>query len=194
MNSIGKLTNIIILLLIGIIIYQSCSKELPQSETITETETIWVPIIKHDTLFSPRYDTIISYHYDTIIKHDTIIKFNNIIKEIDTLSILRDYFSKIVYTDTLSFDSLGYVFITDTIYKNRILTRKITKNINLPTTYKTTTITLNPREFYMGVGIGTNQASGELLLRNKNKQIYGLGLGVDNNLNPFIVGRIYWKL
>lgn len=182
MNSIGKLTNIIIPLLIGIIIYQSCSKENTPPKTVTNTKITWVPLIKYDTTFLPQYHTI--------IKTDTVI----IPQDVDTLDILKDYFSKVIYIDTLLFDSLGYVLITDTVYKNRILTRKIHKNINLPTVHETTTITLNPREFYMGVGIGTNQVSGELLLRNKNKQAYGLGIGIDNNLNPFITGKIYWKL
>lgn len=182
MNSTGKLNNIIILLLLSIVIYQSCLRETSLPQTKTET------IVKWDTLH--KIDTILSPQYYTILKTDTII----IPPEIDTLSIIKDYFAKVIYIDTINLDSLGFISIKDTIFNNRILSRIINKNIYFPTVYETTTITLNPREFYVGFGVGTNQVSGEILLRNKNKQAYGIGIGLDNNLNPFLTGKIYWKL
>jgi hypothetical protein len=33
-----------------------------------------------------------------------------------------------------------------------------------------------------------------MVFRNKKRQAYGLGVGVDQNLVPVISARMYWKL
>jgi hypothetical protein len=32
------------------------------------------------------------------------------------------------------------------------------------------------------------------MYRNKKKQAYGLGVGINQNLQPVLSGRIYWKI
>jgi len=84
--------------------------------------------------------------------------------EVDTLEILKDYFEKYVYLDTIPIDTLGYVTIIDTLSQNRILYRKPTINIQIPT--KTITI-------------------GNTFL---------IGFGTDNENNFSMGGSVHWKI
>ena len=91
------------------------------------------------------------------------------------------------------------IIINDTITQNLIISRKITPNVLIPTTTITNTVYINNREFYGGLGLQgrTNQLNylgGELLYKTKNKQMYGFGLGVNQDFQPVMSGRIYWKI
>ena len=68
--------------------------------------------------------------------------------KVDTLEILKDYFEKYVYLDTIPIDTLGYVSIIDTLSQNRILYRKPTINIQIPTKTITIVERENEREYY----------------------------------------------
>ena len=39
-----------------------------------------------------------------------------------------------------------------------------------------------------------NFLSGDLLYKSKSDNVYGLGLGVNENLQPIITGRLYWRI
>ena len=96
-------------------------------------------------------------------------------------------------------DSLGVVTITDTIFKNTIWKREVKSDILFPTKLITKEIYLNNREFYWGVGASgrsdqINYIGGEILYKDKKKQIYGLGLGVNQDFKPVISGKLYWKI
>ena len=157
----------------------------------------------------PKVITKVEVRYDTIetIKETYVPKWRTkIVTEIDTfrapidtLSILRDYYAKYYYSDTLQIDTVGYAIINDTITRNTILARDIRTNILIPTTTITKEIYLNNREFYWGVGLQgrtdqLNYLGGELLYRNKKRQIYGFGLGVNQDFQPVLSGRMYWKI
>ena len=89
--------------------------------------------------------------------------------------------------------------IIDSISQNKIFSRSIEYDLIYPTTTITKEIYLNNRELYWGLDInGTadqlNYVGGGLIYRNRKKQIYGLGVGVDQNLQPVLSGRLYWKI
>ena len=154
---------------------------------ITETVTKWDTLKIDSLVYVPKWRTKI----ETI--HDTIPT------DIDTLSILKDYYAKYFYTDTLSLDSLGNIVINDTISRNSILFREIQPNVLIPTTTVTNTVYINNREFYVGVGLKgrTNQINylgGELLYKTKNKQVYGVGIGVNQDFQPVLGFSMHWKL
>ena len=82
---------------------------------------------------------------------------------------------------------------------NSILSRSFVSNIKIPTTIITKEIYLNKREFYWGLGLQgqtdqLNYLGGELMYKNKQKNMLGLGLGVNQDLQPVLSGRIYWKI
>jgi hypothetical protein len=111
---------------------------------------------------------------------------------------LSDYYAIKTYEDKQVLDSLNLV-ITDTISQNQILGRKIAYNFTYPRKTIKETIYLNKRELYFGVGVTGNPdqlqyLGGEMVYKNKKRQAYGLGVGVDQNLVPVISIRMYWKL
>ena len=198
----GNLKSIIIVVLIIIVILQQqCSSpfqsfnlnpfnkrtEQPtEGAVITKIETRW------DTL---RIDSLVyipKWKIKTVTKHDTIPA------GIDTVFILKDYYSKYHYTDTINLDSLGNIIINDTISRNSIVFRQITPNLLLPTTTITRDSLISKHEFYVGIGLAGNRnqfsyIGGELLFRSKRKKVYGLGLGLNQSLEPVISARMMWK-
>lgn len=199
----NNIQNIIIVVLIVIIILmQQCSnssfdfslfpkKDKPQVEgtVITKIETKWDTVTLDSLVYVPKWNTKIEYQTE----HDTILI------DIDTISILRDYYSKYFYSDTIDLDSFGSIVINDTITKNSITTRKVKPSLYIPTTTITRDSLITKRELYYGLGLATNKqqfsyVGGELLYRSRRKHIYGVGIGVNNELQPVFSGRIMWKI
>ena len=153
------------------------------------------------TKIEVRYDTIETIKETYIPKWQTkiVTEIDTFQAPIDTLSVLKDYYAKYFYSDTLQIDTVGYAIINDTITRNTILARDIRTNILIPTTTITKEIYLNNREFYWGLGLQgrtdqINYLGGELLYRNKKRQVYGFGLGVNQDFQPVLSGRMYWKI
>ena len=181
-------TLLIVVLVVLLFLQRSCSSTpVAEPEVITETVTKWDTVSIVKTEYVPRWKTRI----ETI--HDTIPS------SIDTVAILKDYYAKYFYTDTIHIDTLGSIVINDTITRNLISMRDVQSNIFIPTTTITNTIYLYKREFYGGVSVGaTNQAvqniNGELLYVNKKRDAYGFGVGLNPDFQPIFTGRIYWKI
>ena len=128
-----------------------------------------------------------------------VTDIDTFLKDIDTSAILADYYAKYYFVDTLSFDTLGYALVKDTVSQNKIASRGVEYKLNIPKITIEKTIYLNQREFYYGVGVAgnpqqLNYVGGEVLYRTKKKQAYGLGIGVNQNFQPVISGRIFWKI
>ena len=160
-----------------------------EPKVITKVETKWdtVNIVKE--VYIPKWKTRVIKEVDSILVNTPI----------DTLEVLKDYYAKNVFVDEIVLDSLGVVTVTDTIHKNIIWGRTVKSDILIPTTTITKEIYLNNREFYWGLGLQgrsdqLNYLGGELLYKDKKKQIYGLGIGVNQDLQPVISGRLYWKI
>jgi hypothetical protein len=181
-------TLLIVVLVVLLFLQRSCSSTpVPEPKVITETVTKWDTVSITKTEYIPKWKTRI----ETI--HDTIPS------SIDTVAILKDYYAKYFYTDTIQIDTLGSIVINDTITRNLISMRDVQSNIFIPTTTITNTIYLYKREFFGGISVGaTNQAvqniNGELLYINKKRQAYGFGIGLNPDFQPIFTGRIYWKI
>ena len=187
---------LIVVLIVVIILQRSCSGpsvnlNIPNNNTLTEGAVITKIETKWDTL------TLDSLVY--VPKWNTKIEYETIMQDIDTLSILKDYYSKYFYSDTIDLDSFGSIVINDTITKNSIITRKIKPTLYIPTTTITRDSLITKRELYYGLGLAANKQQfsymgGELLYRTRRKHIYGVGVGINNELQPVISGRIMWKI
>ena len=142
--------------------------------------------------------------------------------DVDSLKVVEDYYAKYIVKDTLNLTydfgpeitidslgtkpnpSLGLGFLTDTISQNRIISRKIEWNFQIPTIYNTKIVKELPkRELYYGLGAGFNKtdfigsAKFGLLYKDKKDKVFGLDLGVinaNNNVTPYVGGSLYWKL
>jgi len=181
-------TLLIVVLVVLLLLQRSCSSTpVPEPKVITKIE------VKYDTVKTVRETYVPKY----ITRYETNI--DTFQAPIDTVAILRDYYAKYYYSDTLQIDTLGYAIINDTITRNTVLARDIKTNILIPTTTITKEIYLNNREFYWGLGLTgqtdqLNYLGGELMYRNKRKQAYGFGIGVNQDLQPVFTGRMYWKI
>ena len=189
---------LIVVLIVVIILQRNCSGpsinlNIPNNGTpiegtvITKIETKWDTIKIDSLIYVPKWRTHTITEYDTIPAN------------IDTLSILKDYYTKYFYTDTLDLDTLGNIVINDTISQNLITSRKIIPNIYIPTTTIERDSLISKNEFYYGFGLAGNRQQfnyigGELLWRSKRKKVIGLGVGINQNLQPVLTGRLFWKI
>jgi hypothetical protein len=180
-------TILIIVLVVAIILIKNCNKETTPSEpiTITKVEVTHDTIVKEVTRYKPKYITVIEKQYDT-----TLV--------IDTVYVLNDYFSTYVYEDIQKLDSLNLT-IRDSVSQNKISSRSIRYELIYPRTTITNTVYINNNEFYLGLGLQgsskqLNYIGGELIYKNKKKHLYGLGIGVNQELQPVLSSRLYWKI
>ena len=183
---------IIIAVLIIIILLQKCgggnepkTRIIVNTDTIRTVDTTYITIRKKTKVYVPKYETVIKNNYDTIFKIDTTI-------------IVGDYYSTYVYNDSLMNDTLK-LHISDSISQNKIKSREIKYSIKFPTINIHDVVIKNKNEFYVGMGIvgsrtGINYFGPELLLRTKSKNVYGVGAGINGNLQPNISLRTYWKV
>ena len=182
-------TLLIVVLVVIILLMRNCSKnitEVVDPIVITKVEIKYDTITRDVPAYIPKYITRI------VTKTDTVTR------KIDTASILEDYFATYVYEDKQALDSLTLT-ISDSISQNKIISRSLNYKLIYPTTTITNEIYLNNREFYWGVGLQGNMGQlnylgTEFIYRTKKKQIYGVGVGVNQDFVPVISGRMYWKL
>ena len=135
------------------------------------------------------------------IYHDTTI-FVQVPMNIDTLEIIKAYFAKNVFKDTLRLpDSLGYVTVQDTISQNKIAARQYFASVKQRTIKETTIVKELPKtKIFWGVGAGFDKpdfihhVDVNLLINTKCDRLYNIGAGVDINKVPFINASIYWKI
>ena len=184
-------TLLIVVLVVVILFMRSCDGGggSVEPKVITKVETKWDTITITKNVYIPKWKTKIVTEVDSIL----------INVPIDTLEVLKDYYAKNVFVDEIKLDSLGVVTITDTIYKNTVWRRAVESNILIPTTTITKEIYLNNREFYWGLNVAGNRnqinyLGGGILFKSKRKNIYGLGVGVNENFEPIISASYYMKL
>jgi len=164
-----------------------------KNSVVVESPLITDTIISYDTIIIEKTSYIPQWKTKYITKTDTTPS------NIDTVAILKDYYAKYFYVDTIYIDTLGYAVINDTISQNSIISRDIKSNFLIPNKTVTNTFYINNREFYWGLGLAgsTNQLNylgGELLFKSKKHQVYGFGIGINQDLQPVLSGRMYWKI
>ena len=218
---IKRWREILILLLFGIILFLRGCGEDYGDKTLVEVDGEQYELLesKTDTIYVEKEVKVTKYVPKYITKE--VIKEVEIPVDVDSLAIIKDYFSKVTVKDTLSLaydfpnvvtDSLGnkpsgdlgFGILTDIISQNRIESREIDWFFKIPTVYNTTIVKELPKnEFYIGFGTGIDQTnglnnlSGNVLFKTKKLNIYGLNLGISNQLGeykPFVGGSMYWKL
>ena len=218
---IKRWREIIILLLLGIILFlRGCGTDYGD-KTIVDVDGEQYELLesKTDTVFVEKEVKVTKYVPKYITKE--VIKEVEIPVDVDSLAIIKDYFSKVTVKDTLNLaydfpavvtDSLGnkpsgdlgFGILTDVISQNRIESREIDWFFKIPTVYNTTIVKELPKnEFYYGLGLGVDQVNGfgsfsvNGLLKTKKMNIYGLNLGLSNQLGeykPFVGTSLYWKI
>jgi hypothetical protein len=110
--------------------------------------------VKGETVYIPKIDTIIksTTRTKTDFHFDTLYIDQEIIKDVDTVAILKDFYSKVIYKDTQTIQ-YGKIIIQDTITKNRIASRKLSYDLKIPEITKTVTLT-KPQRVVLSVALG----------------------------------------
>lgn len=186
---ISSIQNLLILILVVLVLFQSQCRRKPdvEPEVIVTIETKWDTVNVVQTEYVPKWRTRV------------VTERVEVPSDIDTMSILRDYYAKYYYTDTLTLDTLGFLVLNDTISQNSVMSRSFVSDISIPTTTITKEIYLNKREFYWGMGLSGDQSQlnylgGEFMYKNKQRNMFGVGMGVNQDLQPVVSGRMYWKI
>jgi hypothetical protein len=160
-----------------------------------------------------KVDTVEVYKTKTkTIKGENIpyktIEYDTIYEKIDTLQLLKDFYAKNIYNDTLKLeDSLGYIALTDTITRNKILTRTWNSKVK-EKVINTVTVVKDPPKTQLYLGLNTtfdavdliNGVGGSLLIKSKKDNIIQLGVGISNKNNsstqvtPYYGAGFYWRI
>jgi len=204
----STIKNIVLIALIAIFVYQLKSGKINIGKTIMVAGKPYEVIKEiHDTTEVTKTKVVTKKGADIV--HETI-KEVQIPAVVDTAALLHDYFAKNIYKDTLRLpDSLGYVFLTDTITKNQILGRTFNAKVKQRVITNTTIVKELPKtKVFYGIEGGFNKADVVshlglgVLINTKSDKIYNLGIGVANRttdgtngkLSAYINGGVYWKI
>jgi hypothetical protein len=212
MKKLLNLKNIAIALLVAIVVFQQCGGNKKGTGEIVKVDGKKYELIKHeiDTVEVVKTKVVTKrgedIYHETIVEKEVIIPAN-----IDTLALLKDYYSKVLYKDVLVLpDSLGTVDVTDTISQNKIWGRTFNANVKQRTIKETMIVKELPKtQVYYGLTGGFNKVDvvanlgAGVLIKTKSDKIYQLGIGVANKvgtdgtngvLSPFIGGGVFWKI
>ena len=119
--------------------------------------------------------------------------------EVDTMEVLKDYYSTRVYSDTLRVEDLGYVTVVDTISQNKIVSRAFQANLIQRTITEIITVKELPKfQIWTGLVATTNMQMGASLgFTTKRRTHLGLDVGVyvdEAMLTPYVGVRYLWQI
>jgi len=169
--------SVLILIILSIIVFllskdkgiTSCSER--KSDTTIIHDTTWKVNIKKYPVYTP--GPVITLPGDT----------QWMFQPIDTIALLKDYYAKRVYFDTIWIDSFGFVYWNDTINKNKIASRQKGTNYKIPTITKTVIINnyYNQRRQLNVTGlidVLNPTLYGGILYEDRKDRIYHLNVGI----------------
>jgi hypothetical protein len=163
---------ILIIILTIIILVQALFLYNKQPETVVDnnvivTDTSYVEIPKEIIKYIPKKE---------IVEVPIYIEDN-----IDTLSILKEYYSVYFYSDTVNVLTYGNIIIQDTLTKNNIVFREIIPNLTIPviTTVITNNVyTKSKSHYYIGAQVGVDLFAPTAYFQDKKGSLYGVGVNL----------------
>lgn len=188
---------IILVLIIALILTKQCHRcpvcPEPTTTIITETATIYDTVEITKVIYKP-------------LPKDTV--YVEVLANIDTADILKDYHAKKYYNNIYVDDTSAYIAIEDTIFKNELYTSKLTFINRRPTVINTTTYITQydtGKPFNMGFGgfVGFSgqdfTSGGSIMLTTNKKASYAVSVGYvfDENMTykPNLAQfTMYWNL
>jgi hypothetical protein len=201
LNKIAKnFLNIVILILLFIILLKSC-KNNPTSTSSLKIirDTVW--IIK-DSIVNTKPQLITSIPYPITNYSKEYLPDTNYIKLVKQYqSIVAQLLATNIYKDSIKVDSIGNIFITDSVSMNALMGRSVAYNFKYPKIKETIIVPEKKRnQCYIGFSLQGNQyvpvdiMSAEFLFKNKKDNIYGVSAGITSDAK-FIYGiRSFWKI
>jgi hypothetical protein len=205
LNLLKKLdfkTLLILALVVVVLLMRMCgNKPEPKKGDTVKIDGKKYEVLKHeiDTEYVKVTQTVVKQGKDII--HDVPV-YVNVPVNVDTNAILKDYYAKYCIKDTLKLkDSLGWVSIKDTVFKNKIVNRVWSSNVNKMIVKETLIVKELPRnQVYFGGVMGfdkaniINFAGPSAMLKTKTDKVYTLGVGYSNAKTVAVQGGMYWKI
>jgi hypothetical protein len=196
---------ILVILLIGVVVFQQCGRQTETPGEIISVDGKDYELLKHtiDTVYQEIEVEVPTYVPEYITKIETVEV--EIPANVDSLQIIKDYFSKYEVKDTLLLEGLGKGYITDIISQNKIESRNIKWDYKIPTILDTKIVKELPKnQLYLGLNTNFDKANVinsvgvGVILKTKRDRIYQLNSGVSNSITgetqPYVGGGLYWKI
>lgn len=192
---------IIAALVIVILLQRTCTPKNSEPKEIIKIDGKKYEVIKRvtDTLKIPVIHNV--YKKGEDIYHEIPVYVDVIVpSNIDTGLILKKFYATHVYKDTLHLkDSLGFIAVTDSISKNKLVSRSWNAKVNKTTINNTIYLKELSNQFYLGGSLGMQRPGqfllgGNAILKTKTDKVFGLGVGVNSQLQPFFQGSMLWKI
>jgi hypothetical protein len=147
----------------------------------------------------------------TVYEKVTVEKEVVVAAVVDTMNILKQYYSRVGYQDTLRLDSLGTVSVLDSITQNRIFTRRFVASIKPRLEIKKDTVSIKEpakTKLYYGPEGGFNHTNLvshvgiAVLVKSKKDVMYNIGIGYSNQRvdktnftwTPYLSTGIFWRV
>jgi hypothetical protein len=205
LNSLKKISilEILVLVLLVVILIQRCGGG--DKETIVEPkiirDTTW---IIEDSIINTKPQIITTEPYAVPIDRwnteylpDT--NYDKLISQYE--SLVRELLAKNISSDSIKIDSIGHVYIIDTVSNNMITGRSTRYNLRYPIITNTVIVPeKKKRQMYLGGGVQgqkneiINQINAGLLIKTKKDQIIGINAGTTINGNAVYGVQSFWKI
>jgi len=195
----NKILTFIIMALVFAMAFQNKGCNAPQikADTVTLHDTTWQI---HDSLIIKKLKIKEVIHDTLPPEYIADTNYPKLKAQYDAL--VAAYLVKNIYADTVKLDTLGYVSVADTVYKNEIHNRSYRYSYKIPTVTVTNTITkYAPAKgaLFIGGGItgnknGVELLQGGLLYKSKKDKVFGLNLGINGNSQIVYGVHSYWKI
>lgn len=176
---------ILTIIVLSVLLYKECKKE----SIVIEGEPYEVVTVIHDTDYVPFKVTLPA---DTVTKDTTIYVDVPYLDSAKMDSIVREYYAKVVYTDTVKVYKFGQLYITDTISHNTITKRSLTADLIFPV-YRDTIFLgqPSPKGFYLGSRMDLTERGiflGPSVMYLKNNKIFSGGFSLGGGKPFYSVG------
>jgi hypothetical protein len=195
----NKILGAIIVILLMVLSFEKSGCNAPQikADTVTLHDTTWQI---HDSLIIKKLK-IKEVIHDTL-PAEYIADTNYPKLKAQYEALVSAFLVKNIYADTVKLDTLGYIAVADTVYKNEIYNRSYRYSYKIPTVTVTNTITkYAPAKgaLFIGGGItgnknGVELLQGGLLYKSKKDKVFGLNLGINGNSQIVYGVHSYWKI
>ena len=174
--------------------------EAKPNDTLVVHDTTWK---RYDSLIVKKVPVLKEIVVEVASKPEMLPDTNYATLKRQYMALLQLYLNKVVYSDTIRVGSYGYISVLDTVKENKLASRKIKENYNIPEIKETKTITryLPPsRSLFVGDGINTSNSIGirgieaGILYKTKKESIFNIKAQVDLDGKPMYGFGYYTKI
>ncbi len=174
--------------------------EAKPNDTLVVHDTTWK---RYDSLIVKKVPVLKEIVVEVASKPEMLPDTNYATLKRQYMALLQLYLNKVVYSDTIRVGNYGYISVLDTVKENKIASRKIKENYNIPEIKETKTITryLPPsRSLFVGGGINTSNSIGirgieaGILYKTKKESIFNIKAQVDLDGKPMYGFGYYTKI